>query len=115
MKSLESPRCEGAMADKHPNTQGVLPDSSDAIGQTNEDCKLGVLNWLRDSEAAPQVEEGLTHSQTAQIGRTGGRTGGRIGCTLCKSKVCRNVMRHHLVVRTSSCSHQTAWTPSIGR
>ena len=115
MKSLESPRCEGAMADKHPNTQGVLPDSSDAIGQTNEDCKLGVLNWLRDSEAAPQVEEGLTHSQTVQIGGTEGRTGVRIGWNLHRSKVCRNSVHHHLVVRTSGCSHQNAWTASIGR
>ena len=95
------------MADKHPNTQGVLPASSDAIGQTNEDCKPDVLNWLRDSEAAPQVEEGLTHSQTPQIGRMGGRIGRRIGCNRHKSKVCRNGVRHHLVVRTSSCSHQT--------
>ena len=40
------------MADKHPNAPGVLPTSSDVVGQTNEDCKPYVLNWLRDSEAA---------------------------------------------------------------
>ena len=115
MASLESPRCEDAMANKHLNTQGVLPASSNAIGQTNEVCKPDVLNWLRDSEAAPQAEAGLTHSQTAQIRRTGGRTGGRIGCNRRKSKVCRNGAHHHLVIRTCDCSHQTAWTPSIGR
>ena len=61
------------------------------------------------------MEEGLTHSQTAQIGRTGGRTRGRIRCNRRKSKVYRNGVRHDLVVCTFCCSHQTAWTPSVGR
>ena len=60
------------MADKHPNAPGFCPVSSDAISQTNKDCKKNVFNWLRDSEVAQQAEEGLTLSQMIQIGRRGG-------------------------------------------